>query len=227
MVPVYLCERNHLQRGGIKSLLINSHFSIVAESGSINDLDTIDKQPAQLILIGLDRQTCPTTDKMAYAVFIEEVKRLRLQHPDARVVMLVSEEHLAVLPDITLLNADGYILKETAPDALVNYLNLALMGEKVLPSQLAMLYANGHRSSVHPLSEREKDIIKCLTLGQSNKLIARHLAITEYTVKVHLKTILRKLGVKNRTQAALWAIDNGFESMQRSMANGNGYAAVA
>lgn len=60
------------------------------------------------------------------------------------------------------------------------------------------------------LSERESDIIRCLVHGKTNKLIARHLGITESTVKVHLKTILRKLRVSNRTQAALWAVQHGF-----------------
>jgi two-component system nitrate/nitrite response regulator NarL len=92
------------------------------------------------------------------------------------------------------------------------------MGEKVFPTSMAEIISksssiwdetqkNNVITSKH-LSNRELDILKCLAKGEANKTIANHLSICDSTVKVHLKAILRKLGFHNRTQAALWAVQN-------------------
>jgi two-component system nitrate/nitrite response regulator NarL len=70
--------------------------------------------------------------------------------------------------------------------------------------------AAGPQNSVRGLSPREQEILQALVTGASNKMIAIRLGITEATVKVHLKTLLRKIDVNNRTQAAIWAMNNGF-----------------
>jgi two-component system, NarL family, nitrate/nitrite response regulator NarL len=69
--------------------------------------------------------------------------------------------------------------------------------------------AAGPQHSVRGLSPREREILQLLVTGASNKLIGNRLGITEATVKVHLKTLLRKIDVNNRTQAAIWAMNNG------------------
>jgi two-component system nitrate/nitrite response regulator NarL len=75
-------------------------------------------------------------------------------------------------------------------------------------SQASFHQASGPRSDADRLSPREKEILSHLVEGHSNKGIARILGITEATVKVHLKSLLRKIGVENRTQAAIWALSN-------------------
>jgi two-component system nitrate/nitrite response regulator NarL len=90
-----------------------------------------------------------------------------------------------------------------------------MMGEKVFPTNLASMLLNldstpSPMKSVRGLSPREQDILQALVSGSSNKVIAFKLGITEATVKVHLKTLLRKIDVNNRTQAAIWAMNNGF-----------------
>ena len=72
------------------------------------------------------------------------------------------------------------------------------------------------------LSQRELDIIRRLADGHSNKTIAKELSITEATVKVHLKTVLRKMGVANRTQVAIWAVQHGVVKATSMNGNGNG-----
>jgi two-component system, NarL family, nitrate/nitrite response regulator NarL len=111
--------------------------------------------------------------------------------------------------------ADGYLMKDVSPEALLQSLELVMMGEKVFPTNLAaMLFelnnASSPVNSVRGLSPREQEILRALVTGSSNKLIAIKLGITEATVKVHLKTLLRKIDVNNRTQAAIWAMNNGF-----------------
>ena len=76
--------------------------------------------------------------------------------------------------------------------------------------QLKVEYHRKHAPDPHQLSGRELDVFCLVALGHSNKLIARKLEIAEATVKVHVKAILRKLGLQNRTQAAIWALEHGF-----------------
>src|SRR5690606_31857815 len=99
-------------------------------------------------------------------------------------------------------------------------------GEKVFPTDLARILINGdfnvpaalpvsrRAAAGRALSERETQILDCLLSGYSNKMIAKRLEISEGTVKVHLKGILKKINVQNRTQAAIWALNNGIATDQ-------------
>jgi two-component system nitrate/nitrite response regulator NarL len=94
-----------------------------------------------------------------------------------------------------------------------------MKGEKVLPSTLASMLASDSRSgngalinAQKNLTEREKQILQCLLNAYSNKHIARALNISEGTVKVHLKSLMKKISAGNRTQAALWARNNGIDN---------------
>jgi two-component system nitrate/nitrite response regulator NarL len=112
--------------------------------------------------------------------------------------------------------ADGFLIKNVSPEALIQSLQLIMLGEKVFPTNLASMLldmnAVSPQHSVRGLSPREQEILQALVTGASNKLIAIKLGITEATVKVHLKTLLRKIDVNNRTQAAIWAMNNGFSA---------------
>ena len=113
--------------------------------------------------------------------------------------------------------ADGAVALR---DALQESLRLVRAGEKVFPSELASYIPAMPSNFAIPeistsalrefeLSCREIEILQCLTNGQSNKAIAKNLDIAEATVKVHVKRILRKAHVANRTQAALWGVSKG------------------
>jgi two-component system nitrate/nitrite response regulator NarL len=122
---------------------------------------------------------------------------------------------------------DGYLLADISPAALCESLRLVAMGEKVFPSRMVTLLAAPRWQKQEPsvyygtaslLSEREMEIVARLAGGMPNKVIANDLEITEATVKVHLKNILKKLGVSNRTQAAIWAINHGIAAAQQPAA---------
>ena len=107
----------------------------------------------------------------------------------------------------------GILTYDLSAGALVRSLLLIASGERVFPHDLAFGRKSAppsfdHRSNDARLSPREKEMLSHLVAGQSNKLIARDLGITEATVKVHLKSVLRKIKVENRTQAAIWALEN-------------------
>jgi len=111
--------------------------------------------------------------------------------------------------------ARGYIMKQANWEAIVKSLQLVCLGERVFPSRFveAIVFAGargaigkqGGNALVDSLSPREAEVLSVLCEGQSNKVIARRCGITEATVKVHIKAILRKLKARNRTEAALWA----------------------
>jgi two-component system nitrate/nitrite response regulator NarL len=149
----------------------------------------------------------------------ERVSALRAAMPSARIVVLANRQDAHLLLECFGAGVDGCVLKDISSAALVESLDLVLLGERVFPSQLLsmlmrdnMPMKDGKPSgalSDARLSDREMQILRCLVVGSSNKVIANRLNVTEATVKVHLKSILRKIKAQNRTQAAIWALNQG------------------
>ncbi|QQP88097.1 response regulator transcription factor [Skermanella sp. TT6] len=197
-----LIEPNRLFREGIKHLLAGSPFRLVSEYASIEQAVAGEAPAAKLVIVD-------------YPVDADEtLSDLRAGFPDTRIVVLASELSADRLKAAMGAGADGYLLKDVSPEALIQSLQLVLIGEKVFPTNLASLLLSqiapqAPQGSWRGLSGREREILQHLVMGASNKLIANKLGITEATVKVHLKTLLRKIDVNNRTQAAIWAMNNG------------------
>lgn len=150
---------------------------------------------------------------------MQDLANLKSRFPDMRVALMVDGFEFAQMVEAFELGAHAYLLKEIGADPLVESLRLVNQGEKVLPS--ALLNHLPQTQAIHEtqaevqvqlselLSEREIDTLRCLVMGYPNKVIAYRLDISEATVKVHVKAILRKLSVQNRTQAAIWAVNQG------------------
>ncbi|EWY40043.1 transcriptional regulator [Skermanella stibiiresistens SB22] len=202
-----LIEPNRLFREGIKHLLADSPFHLVSEYASIQQAVEAESVKSKLVIVD-------------YPVDADEtLSQLRAGFPDARIVVLASELSADRLKAAMGAGADGYLLKDVSPEALIQSLQLVVIGEKVFPTNLAALLltqisAPAPQGSWRGLSGREREILQHLVMGASNKLIANKLGITEATVKVHLKTLLRKIDVNNRTQAAIWAMNNGITPEQ-------------
>jgi two-component system nitrate/nitrite response regulator NarL len=150
---------------------------------------------------------------------VDMCRKVRERLPDARILLMAEEYNLETVVRAFEEGVDGYLLQTICCDGLASAIELLSLGEKILPSQMAGALAalrarppslewDANRAGVN-LSSREVDILRCLVAGEANKLISRHLGITEATVKVHVKAILRKLNVANRTQAAIWAVVGG------------------
>lgn len=147
---------------------------------------------------------------------IETLKALRAAGMESRVVMLtVSDQSDDVVAAIRA-GADGYLVKDMEPEDLLASIQAALYGRMVVSERLAARLAEAMRQearaasrSVGALTERELAILRCLATGLSNKLIGRELDITEGTVKVHVKNLLRKLNFRSRVEAAVWAHEQG------------------
>jgi len=133
----------------------------------------------------------------------------------ARIVLMVDECDATNIAEAFRSDVvDGFLNKTVACEPLAGILRLVALGERYLPLEALEVFGPcGRSGSLHRkmpiiapnLSGREVQILGCLTDGDSNKLISRRLQIADATVKVHVKSILRKLRVKNRTQAAIWA----------------------
>jgi two-component system, NarL family, nitrate/nitrite response regulator NarL len=199
-----LIESNRLFRQGLKHLLSGTSFEVGAEFNTVElALEAGETGAApDLVLSGQ-----PVRDEA-------ELRALREAFPTARIVVLADDLSVDVLRAAMGGGADGFLIKTMSPEALIQSLQLVMLGEKVFPTNLAAMLldmtAAGPQHSVRGLSPREQEILQALVTGASNKMIANKLGITEATVKVHLKTLLRKIDVHNRTQAAIWAMNNGF-----------------
>lgn len=148
---------------------------------------------------------------------LEVLRVLRENGVTAPVVMVTTSQDELDLVEALRNGAQGYLLKDIEPDELVAALHQVVNGETVVAPKLTGTLARvvgGARQPVPrtPLSEltpREREILKHLAEGRSNKAIARQLAITDGTVKLHVKSILRKLHVNSRVEAAVMAVQQG------------------
>jgi two-component system nitrate/nitrite response regulator NarL len=200
-----LIECNQLFRQGLKHLLADTRFAVDVEFGTM-DQALVNAEPAT------------TSGLVIMGQFSKEpgnLGLLRNAYPNARIMVLASDLSVDALRDAMTCGADGFLMKDVSPEALIQSLQLIMLGEKVFPTNLAAMLldlnsAPSPMNSLRGLSPREQEISQALVTGASNKLIANRLGITEATVKVHLKTLLRKIDVNNRTQAAIWAMNNGF-----------------
>jgi len=209
-MDIAVLGRNSLFRAGLVSLLSALGFEPLAEASSLEDLQQIaTENRIEILLFHLPYETKGVSDSM---------EAIRSWMPDAKTVFLYRELNLGLMCECFAAGASGFLLENLSRDALQKSLNLVRIGEKIFPSELALIISNLAPQQPHDagmqldgldLSERELQILRSLASGDSNKVIAAKLDIAESTVKVHLKHILRKTSSFNRTQAALWAVRRG------------------
>lgn len=158
--------------------------------------------------------------------FFDGIAQLKVAAGDRRLVLLAwPVKDLAFLSSSFEAGVDAYLESSMSQEGFRQSLDLVICGEQIFPSRMSPVLKSGgaamappsnaaYQAAVSPgpgtqLSTRETEILRHLANGEPNKVIANELTITEATVKVHVKGILRKIGAANRTQAAIWAIHNG------------------
>jgi len=207
-IRIMLVEGSTLFRQGFRHLLPEGDFEIAAEAARWQEAAAKFEDGLSVDLILID---APDT-----ATVVQAVTALRKAAPNARVVHLAAALDAERIMGALEAGADGIVSKDRSPEAVAQSLRLVAIGEKVLPQDVAEMLvrrpgpAPADLRSPRGLSAREAQILGGLLRGHSNKMIANELSITEATVKVHLKSLLRKIGCSNRTQAAIWAMNNGF-----------------
>jgi DNA-binding NarL/FixJ family response regulator len=142
---------------------------------------------------------------------IEATRRLMTERPDSRVVVLTSFSDRERILDALDAGAVGYLLKDAEPDELLRGIAAAARGESPLAPKAAkaVLTARAESRPAAELTAREQEVLGLLAEGLANKQIARRLGIAEKTVKAHLTSVFQRIGVTDRTQAALWARSHG------------------
>ncbi|HET7802800.1 MAG TPA: response regulator transcription factor [Pseudolabrys sp.] len=213
-VFVALVGYNPIQREGIVSILRKGGFSHLRSYATVSEISE-GRLPANkrlICLLDLRRQL----DDLPGVV-----DKLRTKYPQSSVVLLAETSNNAILVQAMECNVDGLFLDKIGRDALIKSLELIVLGEKVFPannlldickrnSEIAATDVDAN-TRLDMLSSRETEVLQKLTAGFPNKIIARDCGITESTVKVHVKAILRKIRAKNRTQAAVWARKYGID----------------
>jgi two-component system, NarL family, nitrate/nitrite response regulator NarL len=190
------------RRGVIQLLQLEPSFEVVGEAGDYEAAVRLatEKEP-DLTLLDLN---------LKGSGGLEILSALKEEDPSRRVVMLTVSDAPEDLMAAIRAGADGYLLKDMDPEQLLGRVRDAL--SEGLTATLASALrdeARGERRDVRDLTDRELAVLKCLAGGQSNKVIARNLSITEGTVKVHVKHLLKKLGFRSRVEAAVWASEQG------------------
>jgi two-component system, NarL family, nitrate/nitrite response regulator NarL len=208
VIAIGLIVPNEIIREGICHVLKDRDFSVDVSVSSLSDIPKDAAAGLEIVVVSLD-----SSKDVA-----ETCSALTLSCPNSRYVLTGTDFRIE---DIILAfesGVHGIILSGSSCDQFAGSLRLVALGERVLPGKVAD-YLVGNRPSEAPktadqaeaasgLSHREIDILRHLVNGDANKVIARRLNIAEATVKVHVKTILRKLQLANRTQAAIWATRN-------------------
>jgi DNA-binding NarL/FixJ family response regulator len=247
-----LVVSNGLLREGIARILGAAHFRILGSVASLDDSILSVLSPNQSVLLVIGSGDDP--DAMA-----RQIELFKQNHPTGRVAVLAEQYQLSDVLSAFRAGANAYLVKIANCRAFIKSLESVMLGATIMPSEIltsifdvedeainrdigvhAEALVEAASNDVPHLSTQEKRILRHLVEGDSNKLIARKIDIAEATVKVHIKAILRKIRVHNRTQAAIWAIGNGSfvsaignesyelegKAINPGMFNGHGYAAL-
>src|SRR4051812_18073951 len=223
-----IVERRQLLRDALAQVVARTRLEVVASVDSLHELQPVDfSETPLLVLLGLGRQAESA---------LQDLREHRAQRSSDRIVVLSDAENSELAGSFIRSGANAYLDELIGPERLLEALNVVLMGGSVVPtSAMARILDEKNRSIPHAkrasagevppsamkegpqLSTREIAVLSCLVDGSPNKVIAREVDMAEATVKVHVKAILRKIQVKNRTQAAIWALSDERSPLARKL----------
>jgi DNA-binding NarL/FixJ family response regulator len=211
MIRVVLADDHGVIRDGLGRLIAGLE-DIELVGTAVDGADAVAKVAEltpEVVLMDLDM---PDVDG------IEATRRILAEQPATAVLVLTSFSDRARILGAIEAGACGYLLKDVAADEVAEGIRAAARGESPIDPRAArtILRAQTEPDPAAMLSAREGEVLELLVEGMPNKLIARRLEISEKTVKTHLTSIFRALGVTDRTQAALWAQRHGFKGRARS-----------
>jgi DNA-binding NarL/FixJ family response regulator len=205
MIRVAVADDHRVVRVGLEQLLATfEDVELVgAADGGEAAVEQVTQQKPDVLLLDL---SMPDVDG------IEVTRRVAAASPTTRVVLFTSFSDREQIVQALDAGAIGYLLKDAEPEAIHEALRAAARGESPLaPKAAAELLASRAERPIGDveLTARERDVLQLVIAGDANKQIARKLGISEKTVKGHLTNLFQRIGVQDRTQAALWAERNG------------------
>ena len=205
---VVLIDDHPLFRRGLMQLLQTiSEFEVTGEASNGHEgIALVKSLRPDLLLLDLNMKDMSG---------LEVLRQIRATDLDTRVVMVTVSDQTEDLVTALRLGADGYLLKDMEPEDMVASLASAAAGKIVVSENLTHLLAVALREQRQPrnaheagLTEQERRIVELIAAGHSNKVIGRELGIADGTVKVHVKHLLRKLELRSRVEAAVWAVEH-------------------
>ncbi len=212
-IKLLLADDHKMVREGLKAFFApTDEFEVVAEaSNGIEAVQLAGQTRPDIVLLDL---LMPEMDG------IEAAQKMRETLPDLKIIIITSSLEESKVIAAIRAGASGYLLKDSSPTEIENAIRKVFGGDTVFPSRITnILVKELSRQDAQPakavtLTERETDILMLLANGLSNQEISERLFLSVWTVRTYVTTILDKLGVENRTQAALYAIKEGLVNLQ-------------
>lgn len=209
---VLVIDDHPLFRKGAEQLInLDGDFELAGEATNGEDgVDLTRQLRPDLVLLDLNMRGMDG---------ISVLKKLKdIEHELVVIMLTVSNSEDDIVAALRC-GADGYLLKDMEPEEILIKLHRAIAGQTVLDESISTMLANVLRNENRspPLNQieftsREEQIVSLIAEGKSNKVIARELGISDGTVKVHVKNVLRKLNLSSRLEAAVWAFEHGYSS---------------
>ena len=210
---ILLVDDHTLFREGLEGLLSRRNINILAAVGTGQEgLRLAAELKPDVVLLDM---------RMPEMSGMDVLRQLRKNGFTNPIAMLTTSSDERDLVESLRSGAQGYLLKDMEPDQLVLALRDIVAGKTVVAPDLAPVLARvvqgdsitpAEKSPFAKLTPRENEILSLLAEGQSNKVIARNLGISDGTVKLHVKSILRKLGIHSRVEAAVLAVEHGLRT---------------
>lgn len=200
---VMLVDDHEVVRQGLRALLERrEHLTVVAEAGSVAEA-IVEAARSQPDVIVMDVRLPDGTG-------IEACREIRAEYPAIRVLMLTSYADDEAVYAAIVAGAAGYLLKQTRGRELVSAIDAVARGESLLDplvtskvlTRMREMAAGGHKDKLSELTEQERRILSLIAEGKTNRMIAAEVYLSEKTVKNYVSTILGKLGMERRAQAA-------------------------
>src|SRR5215475_412213 len=225
LLTAVLVGKSILLREGLAKILRAANFRILSSVSCADELRIGKPLPKPVLFLVVH-----TGDD--FDTTLEQIELSGQRYPEGRIAVVADRYQPNELVSAFRAGANGYFVNVITCDRFIKAVELVSMGETIYPPALLSfilgadspklveaalgeergesIHLSMEGTSARSLSPREKLILQCLVEGDSNKCIARKIDITEATVKVHVKAILRKIRVHNRTQAAIWGMNNAF-----------------
>jgi len=208
-INLLLVDDHAMLREGIKQLLeFDNELHVVSQASNGEEcLQAVSKNNIDIVLLDINLPDVTGTK------LIKDIKRIK---HNIKVLMLTVHNEMEYLLDAMDLGCDGYILKDSDSDELIKAIKMVYSGERYIQPELVpslnvrLLKRESDLDKAKDVTKREKQILISIAQGKSNKDIADSFDISERTVKNHITSLFKKIGVTDRTQAAVFAIRNNY-----------------
>lgn len=203
-IRLLIADDHEIVRSGLKGMLKETEIAVVGEAATGQAaLEYVAANPVDVVLLDV---------RMADGDGLNSLGRIKLEKPDLPILMLSYSDNPAYVARAVALGANGYLMKGCTRDELVTAIRTAAKGETMwsreelrrVTGALASPRVNADVEVL--LTQRESEVLQQLAAGLTNKQIAEKLHISYETVKEHVQHVFRKIGVTDRTQAAVWAV---------------------